>query len=187
MNIIKQLKTKAARFNNFTGFKVIPNPFMMDRVPVRKHKKTRIHRKWLKRYGWKHVPSRKVGIEVRDRLLVAHPIMLNKIKVFLDSFPKPIKDLKELALQKFGKAIADSEWLYVQANFPRDVHHAQLICSHCMEKYKRDRHRFDLHESMTEEIPIYTVVLEMHRHRNQKHYWLGCCANCKKIYWKEES
>jgi hypothetical protein len=85
VKIEKQLDTRAGRLNNFEGFKVIANPYLLDKSPAKPHRKIRIHRKWLKRYGYKLEPSRKIRIEVRDRILMVHPIMLKRIQKYINT------------------------------------------------------------------------------------------------------
>ena len=41
----------------YNGMPVIATNLITKRVPARPHRKGRIHKKWLKRYGYKDVPD----------------------------------------------------------------------------------------------------------------------------------
>lgn len=62
----------------FTGYTIIENECFVDSVRSRKHKKRRIDKKWLKRYGYKYVPKKEVYITA-DRVIVGHPTLIRKI------------------------------------------------------------------------------------------------------------
>lgn len=53
------------------GMKVIGNDTLVDSVQARTHRKKRINKKWLKRYGYKNVPSKKVF--VFGNVIACHP------------------------------------------------------------------------------------------------------------------
>ena len=59
----------------FNGVKVFVTEHCVTSVPKRKHKKRRIQKKWLKRYGTTNIPYR--GLIVADicneRVLYCHP------------------------------------------------------------------------------------------------------------------
>ena len=52
---------------------------MADKVPARTHKKHRVNKKWLKRYGMKEVPWTKFYI-MGDQIY-CHPKMISKIEM----------------------------------------------------------------------------------------------------------
>lgn len=60
------------------GYRLIEAPFMCDKVQARKHKKKRINKKWLKRYGVKEIPWSKIVITAEKRIF-AHPQMITRI------------------------------------------------------------------------------------------------------------
>jgi hypothetical protein len=49
-------------FGLISGVPVIENRLLVDRVQRRTHKKKRINKKWLKKYGYKEVPSKRIMI-----------------------------------------------------------------------------------------------------------------------------
>ena len=61
----------------FSGYQLIETHYCADWVQARKHKKKRINKKWLKRYGMKEVPWNKFFI-VGDKIY-AHPVMIQKL------------------------------------------------------------------------------------------------------------
>lgn len=50
----------------------------MKKVPARKHKKRRINKKWLKRYGYKEVPDTAVYF-AKGIGIVGHPKTIEKL------------------------------------------------------------------------------------------------------------
>lgn len=62
----------------YFGYPVISTEYMRETVQARKHKKKRINKKWLKRYGKKSVPSK--DIVVADGKIYVHPKTLAKIE-----------------------------------------------------------------------------------------------------------
>lgn len=62
----------------FNGYTIIESERCVDRVRSRKHKKRRIDKKWLKRYGYKYVPKKEVYITA-DRVIIGHPVLIRKI------------------------------------------------------------------------------------------------------------
>ena len=61
------------------GYKVISDKNCVEQVQARRHKKRRINKKWLKRYGMKCVPSRKIYVIRDPRVIVGHPIVMDKL------------------------------------------------------------------------------------------------------------
>ena len=55
---------------NYQGYEVIINNILCNRVQLRKHRKHRINKKWLKRYGYKLVSDGKIFI-VDGKLVMA--------------------------------------------------------------------------------------------------------------------
>ena len=70
-------------FEQFSGITVLESRYMTDRVRAKTHKKKRIDKKWLKRYGYKEVP-RKDAMLFRDdngRInLIIHPKYAAQLK-----------------------------------------------------------------------------------------------------------
>lgn len=60
------------------GYQLIESHHCADLVQARKHKKKRINKKWLKRYGMKEVPWKKYIIV--DNKIYAHPTMIQRLK-----------------------------------------------------------------------------------------------------------
>lgn len=60
------------------GYAIIESEHCVDPVRSRKHKKRRIDKKWLKRYGYKYVPKKEIYITT-DRMIIGHPILIRKI------------------------------------------------------------------------------------------------------------
>ena len=60
---------------NFLGYKIIVSESCCDYVQVRRHKKKRINKKWLKRYGKKLVPKKDIVIVNYgvDKFIFCHP------------------------------------------------------------------------------------------------------------------
>lgn len=62
----------------FSGYQLIEVHYCADLVQAKRHKKKRINKKWLKRYGMKEVPWTKFFI-VGDKIY-AHPVMIQRLK-----------------------------------------------------------------------------------------------------------
>jgi hypothetical protein len=62
----------------FNGYNIIESEYCVDHVRSRKHKKRRIDKKWLKRYGYKYIPKKEVYITA-DRMIIGHPIVIRKL------------------------------------------------------------------------------------------------------------
>ena len=60
------------------GYQLIEVRHCADLVQARKHKKKRINKKWLKRYGMKEVPWNKFFV-MGDKIY-AHPTMIQRLK-----------------------------------------------------------------------------------------------------------
>lgn len=61
----------------FGGYKVIATEYCSNLVQARKHKKKRINKKWLKRYGMKRVPMK--NLLVIDGFIIGHPSVVDKL------------------------------------------------------------------------------------------------------------
>ena len=61
------------------GYQLIEVRSCADYVQARKHKKKRINKKWLKRYGMKEVPWNKFYIE--GNKIYCHQKMIEKVKL----------------------------------------------------------------------------------------------------------
>lgn len=62
----------------YNGMPVIENSWLTDKVQAKTHKKKRINKKWLKRYGYKEVPSKK--ILVFNNQFFMHPNMAKRLR-----------------------------------------------------------------------------------------------------------
>jgi hypothetical protein len=67
------------------GYKIICTESCCDYVQVRKHKKKRTNKKWLKRYGKKYVPKKEIVITNcgRDKFIFCHPKYWDKFQQML--------------------------------------------------------------------------------------------------------
>lgn len=73
---------KATALCNFLlwyGYELISDKNCMELVQARRHKKRRINKKWLKRYGMKRVPSRKIYVVHTKKWILGHPIVMDKL------------------------------------------------------------------------------------------------------------
>ena len=62
----------------FNGFKLIGTDFIVKKIQARKHKKKRINKKWLKKYGYKDIPDYEQIIVV-DGCIFAQPRTIEKL------------------------------------------------------------------------------------------------------------
>ena len=60
------------------GYPIISAPFLTTKVQARTHRKNRINKKWLKRYGMKEAPSKEIIII--DGKIYAHPHTIARLK-----------------------------------------------------------------------------------------------------------
>lgn len=67
-------------YTYFGGFKVYAIEEMSDTVQARTHRKKRINKKWLKRYGTIKVPWKSVIINKIDSSIYCHPDTLGLIR-----------------------------------------------------------------------------------------------------------
>lgn len=74
---------------NFDGYPLIESQFCADIVQARKHKKKRINKKWMKRYGTRRVPWKKYILF--DGRIYGHPTMIAKL-IAASSFQQPAED-----------------------------------------------------------------------------------------------
>lgn len=66
-------------FDNFMGFKIVATELCSHREPARRHKKKRIAKKWLKRFGYRLVPNNSVTVFKTGRVMYCHPSIYSKI------------------------------------------------------------------------------------------------------------
>lgn len=69
------------------GYKCIATESCCDYVQVRKHRKKRINKKWLKKYGKKSVPKKEIVIANlgRDKVILCHPKYWDKFQHFIEN------------------------------------------------------------------------------------------------------
>lgn len=69
--------------NSLMGYRLIETNVLTKKVQARTHKKKRINKKWMKRYGFKEVPD--YGrVVVANGCILAHPKTIEKIKDAVD-------------------------------------------------------------------------------------------------------
>lgn len=69
--------------NHLMGFRLIASDAIVKKVQARTHKKKRINKKWLKRYGLKEVPDYEtinVATLYGEKYIFAQPRTIEKIK-----------------------------------------------------------------------------------------------------------
>jgi len=69
------------------GFNLISNVHMMDRIQRRTHRRTRINKKWLKRYGYRTVPKK--DLIQAGNTLYGHPLTIQRVENLLTNGVKP--------------------------------------------------------------------------------------------------
>ena len=62
---------------DFVGYPVISTVYMSHAVQARKHRKKRINKKWLKRYGMRQVPYK--HLVLCDGKVYGHPDIISKL------------------------------------------------------------------------------------------------------------
>ena len=69
------------------GYKIVVTEACCDYIQSRKHKKKRINKKWLKRYGKKYIPKKEIVIANlgKDRLILCHPKYWDKFKYIIEN------------------------------------------------------------------------------------------------------
>ncbi|ASA22675.1 hypothetical protein B9T62_18890 [Paenibacillus donghaensis] len=60
------------------GFKFVENIHMVDKKQAKTHKSKRINKKWMKRYGYIHIPKKDVFI--MGDMVVGHPQTIRMLK-----------------------------------------------------------------------------------------------------------
>ena len=68
---------KSGVVGNFDGYPLYATHFWVNNVQARKHKKKRINKKWLKRYGVVAVPRK--DFFLFDGKIYGHPTMIDKL------------------------------------------------------------------------------------------------------------
>jgi hypothetical protein len=59
------------------GIQIVESEAMVDKKQIRKHKKKRINKKWIKRYGFKETPRKEV-FQFENKI-IGHPDTIKKI------------------------------------------------------------------------------------------------------------
>jgi len=62
----------------FYGMKLIATTAVIKKIPIRRHRKKRINKKWLKRYGYKEVPDYE-NIIIANGCILAQPETIKRI------------------------------------------------------------------------------------------------------------
>jgi hypothetical protein len=62
------------------GYKLVEASSLVidSTIPKRHHKKKRIHKKWIKKYGYRMIPN--PNIFIMGDTILAHPVIIGKIK-----------------------------------------------------------------------------------------------------------
>lgn len=68
---------KTGIVGNFDGYPVYATTYWVDKEQARKHKKKRINKKWLKRYGVRAVPRK--DLFLFDGKIYGHPTVISKL------------------------------------------------------------------------------------------------------------
>lgn len=85
--------------NHLMGFSIVESNAIVKKVQARTHKKKRISKKWLKRYGLKEVPDYEtvyIATPYGEKYIFAQPKTIEKIK---NSLQKE-KELKWLTVKQ---------------------------------------------------------------------------------------
>lgn len=69
--------------NYYMGYRLIETDILTKKVQIKTHKKKRINKKWMKKYGFKEVPDYG-SIVVANKCILAHPKIIEKIKEYID-------------------------------------------------------------------------------------------------------
>ena len=69
------------------GMKLIETPVITKQVPLRPHRKRRINKKWMKRYGIKEVPDYQ-NIVIANGCVFAQPKTIKKIIESVKNYDK---------------------------------------------------------------------------------------------------
>ena len=64
--------------SSFYGYELVESEQCVEFVQRKTHKKKRINKKWLRKYGHKAVPM-KDKVIVAGRKIYAHPVMMKRI------------------------------------------------------------------------------------------------------------
>ena len=62
--------------DTWNGIEIVQNPELVLKFRVKRHRKKRIDKKWLKRYGYRTVPDKQVYLYTGDidrKMLIVHP------------------------------------------------------------------------------------------------------------------
>lgn len=80
--------TASGIIGEFLGFRIIATEGCCDYVQARKHKKKRINKKWLKRYGKKLIPKKEIVVANcgADRFIFCHPKYWDKFQKILNDY-----------------------------------------------------------------------------------------------------
>ncbi|WP_346961277.1 hypothetical protein [Clostridium sp.] len=66
----------------FNGMQVVENKLFTKgsiQVPKRKHKKKRIQKKWMKKYGYRNIPIPMDDVYILNNTIYGHPKTIKKI------------------------------------------------------------------------------------------------------------
>lgn len=72
----------------FCGVRIVGNCYLTKSEQARKHRKKRINKKWLKRYGYRQVPDLSCAYIMDDpvhgKTLICHPRLIDKLKLRIE-------------------------------------------------------------------------------------------------------
>jgi len=63
----------------YNDYRLVESESCCDKIRVRKHKRKRIDKKFLKRYGYKLVPSNSIYIIDEMKMIIGYPTVMRKI------------------------------------------------------------------------------------------------------------
>jgi hypothetical protein len=67
---------------DFLGLKIVTSEHCLDYedIQVKKHKRKRINKKWIKRFGYKIISKPSSRVIIFNNTIICHPDMLNNFK-----------------------------------------------------------------------------------------------------------
>lgn len=95
--------------SNLNALLVATNPSLVvdTRKPARRHKRKRMAKKWLKRYGYKKEPDPNIYISANRRIVTMHPKIYQKLREEIGDEDKLLSGIKNV-VREGGK----TEWTF---------------------------------------------------------------------------
>ena len=73
-------KPKSGIVGEYLGYRIYASTSCTVRIRSRRHRKRRIDKKWLKRFGYKDVPRKELFIIKSERAIIGHPAVIDKLR-----------------------------------------------------------------------------------------------------------